>query len=381
MKIAVITSTRADFGLLKNLIIKLKKNFNCKVVGSGTHFSNYYGNTYKEIYDSKIKIDYKISSQINTKSANSISKILSSTLVKTSEVLKKIKPDIVIVLGDRYEILGSSLAAYINRIPLAHIHGGELTYGVLDDAFRHSITKLSQIHFVSNKVYKRRVVQLGENPSSVFIVGGMGVDSIHYNKIVPKQRLEKKLNINFKKKNLIINFHPETMNKNSAKLQIKKLLTSLNKINDTTLIFTMPGAEIENLEVIRSINRFIKKKKFSYFIKSLGQQNYFSLLKVVDGVIGNSSSGLLEVPSFKIPTVDIGERQKGRIASSSVINVDCDIKKIDAAIKKIYDLKYLKIVKKTINPYGKYGASNKIVNILKKVKLKNLVKKEFYDLK
>ncbi len=381
MKIAVITSTRADFGLLKNLIIKLKKNFNCKVVGSGTHFSNYYGNTYKEIYDSKIKIDYKISSQINTKSANSISKILSSTLVKTSKVLKKIKPDIVIVLGDRYEILGSSLAAYINRIPLAHIHGGELTYGVLDDAFRHSITKLSQIHFVSNKVYKRRVVQLGENPSSVFIVGGMGVDSIHYNKIVPKQRLEKKLNINFKKKNLIINFHPETMNKNSAKVQIKKLLTSLNKINDTTLIFTMPGAEIENLEVIRSINRFIKKKKFSYFIKSLGQQNYFSLLKVVDGVIGNSSSGLLEVPSFKIPTVDIGERQKGRIASSSVINVDCDIKKIDAAIKKIYDLKYLKIVKKTINPYGKYGASNKIVNILKKIKLKNLVKKEFYDLK
>ena len=171
------------------------------------------------------------------------------------------------------------------------------------------------------------------------------------------------------------------MNKNSAKVQIKKLLTSLNKINDTTLIFTMPGAEIENFEVIRSINRFIKKKKFSYFIKSLGQQNYFSLLKVVDGVIGNSSSGLLEVPSFKIPTVDIGERQKGRIASSSIINVDCDIKKIDAAIKKIYDLKYLKIVKKTINPYGKYGASNKIVNILKKVKLKNLVKKEFYDLK
>lgn len=381
MKIVIITSTRADFGLLRKLIIKLKKNFICKVIGTGTHFSSFYGSTFKEIDESKIKIDYKISTKINTKNENSISKILSLNIIKTSEILKKIKPDLVIVLGDRYEILGSALATHINRIPLAHIHGGELTYGLLDDAFRHSITKLSQIHFVANPIYKKRVIQLGEHPSSIFTVGGMGVDSIFNNKFYSRNRLSKKLKINFQKKNLIINFHPETLNKNSPKNQIKILLTSLNKLKDTTLIFTMPGAELENSEVIKNIKQFVKKKRYSYFIKSLGQNNYFSLIRIVDAVIGNSSSGLLEVPTFKKPTINLGERQKGRLIAKSVINVEFQIKKIDDAIKKIYDKKFLKTLKKTINPYGKPGASGKIINILKNIKLKNVIKKKFYDLK
>ena len=244
--------------------------------------------------------------------------------LKVQKIFEKLRPDLIILLGDRYEILASAIAAHICCIPIAHIHGGELTNGIIDDAFRHSITKLSQIHFVANKIYKKRVIQLGENPK-VFNVGGMGVDSIKATSTFSKSELEKILNIKFSEKNLLINFHPETLNKNSAKIQTEELLSSLKNLKNTSLFFTMPGAENENLDIIKQIQKFVKKNDDSYFFKSLGHKKYFSFLKIVDGMIGNSSSGLLEMPSFRKATINLGDRQSGRIKSKSVL--DTKIKK------------------------------------------------------
>ena len=325
-KILVITSTRADFGLLKNLINSFKKNkFDCKVLASGTHFSKYYGYTSNEIKSENIKIDFNLKQEIITKNSNGISKIISQFIKQVTIILNKANPDLVVLLGDRYEILGAAVAAHISRIPIAHIHGGELTSGVIDDAFRHSITKMSQLHFVSNKVYRKRVIQLGENPATVHTVGGMGVESIKNTKFLSKKKIEKELKIKFLKKNLLINFHPETLRKGEAKYQVKELIKALKTLKNTCLIFTMPGAEVESKLIVGEIKKFVKNNKNSYYFRSLGQQNFFSILKIVDAMVGNSSSGLLEMPTFKKATLNLGDRQSGRMKSESVI--DTNIKK------------------------------------------------------
>ncbi len=381
IKIATISSTRADFGLLKNLIKKLNRNnFKTRLIATGTHFSRQYGYTYRDILKNKIKIDEKINKKINTSNPLGISKIMSDHIFESSKIFEKLKPDLIILLGDRYEILASAIAAHICCIPIAHIHGGELTNGIIDDAFRHSITKLSQIHFVANKIYKKRVIQLGENPKKVFNVGGMGVDSIKATSTFSKSELEKILNIKFSEKNLLINFHPETLNKNSAKIQTQELLSSLKNLKNTSLFFTMPGAENENLDIIKQIQKFVKKNDDSYFFKSLGHKKYFSFLKIVDGMIGNSSSGLLEMPSFRKATINLGDRQSGRIKSKSVLDTKIKKKNITRSIKKIYSKKFINKIKNCKNPYGDGGASNKIVKILKKMKIKNLINKKFYDI-
>lgn len=381
IKIATISSTRADFGLLKNLIKKLNRNnFKTRLIATGTHFSKQYGYTYRDILKNKIKIDEKINKKINTSNPLGISKIMSDHIFESSKIFEKLKPDLIILLGDRYEILASAIAAHICCIPIAHIHGGELTNGIIDDAFRHSITKLSQIHFVANKIYKKRVIQLGENPKKVFNVGGMGVDSIKATSTFSKAELEKILNIKFSEKNLLINFHPETLNKNSAKIQTQELLSSLKNLKNTSLFFTMPGAENENLDIIKQIKKFVKKNDGSYFFKSLGHKKYFSFLKIVDGMIGNSSSGLLEMPSFRKATINLGDRQSGRIKSKSVLDTKIKKKNITRSIKKIYSKKFINKIKNCKNPYGDGGASNKIVKLLKKMKINNLINKKFYDI-
>ena len=383
MRIFIITSTRADFGLLKNLIIGLKKNkkFKTKLIVTGSHFYSKFGNTFNEIKKSDIKIYKKIKLQFKHDDEISISKIISNSITQTSKVLKKLPPDLLIVLGDRYEIMGSVIAAHICRIPLAHIHGGEVTHGVIDDAFRHSITKMSNIHFVANKIYRKRIIQLGENPKNIYIVGGLGNDSINKTKFFKKKYLEKKLQIKFKKYNFLVTYHPETLNKNSAQKQIQELLYSLVKLKDTSIIFTKPGADIESDIISKRIKKFIKKKNNMYFFDSLGQQNYLSMLKIVDGMIGNSSSGLLEMPYFKKGTINIGSRQSGRVFSKSVINIEMKKNEILNAIKKILSKKFKKNIKKFKNPYGDPGASSKIIQILKKIDLKKVKNKRFFDIK
>ena len=382
MKVCIITSTRADFGLLKHLIFKIKKNkkFILKVMASGTHFSKKYGYTYDEIKESKIKIYKKIICKFNSDNSVGISQVISKCIIESSKIFKAFRPDLVIVLGDRYEILASTISAHLCRIPVAHIHGGEVTQGVIDDAFRHSITKMSHIHFVANAIYKKRVIQLGESPKNVYVVGGLGVDSISKTNLLTKYELEKKFNFKFNATNLLVNFHPETLNKNLAKQQTRELLSALSQLKNTSLIFTMPGADLESQIVIKLIKKFTLKSKNAYFFKSLGQVNYFSFLKQVDGMIGNSSSGLLEMPYFKKGTINIGNRQSGRLISKSIINIKIKKSKIVQAVKKLLSNNFQKNIKNNINPYGNPGASDKIVKILKKIKTKKIINKIFFDI-
>jgi len=381
MNICVVTTNRSDFGLLKNLIIELKNNnFKVQVIAGGTHFSRKFGNTYTEIEGCGVKIDQKIYSKIKSDNAEDISRVFSAHVISSAKIFERLSPELIIVLGDRYEILAVTIAAHISRIPIAHIHGGELTSGLIDDAFRHSITKMSHIHFVANKIYKNRIIQLGENPKNIFVVGGLGVDSIKKIKLLSQTDLEIRLKIKFNKKNLIVSFHPETLNINKAKKQIDELLSALNILKDTTIIFTSPGLDLESQIIVKKIKKFIKKNNNAYYFSSLGQVNYFSILNRVDAVVGNSSSGILEMPTFKKATVNIGDRQSGRLKSSSII--DCKIKKkaITNALKKVYSKNFRNKLKYNKNVYGSFGASTKIVKILKIINLKNILFKKFYDI-
>ena len=263
-----------------------------------------------------------------------------------------------------------------------HIHGGESTFGAIDDAIRHSITKMANFHFVANEIYKKRVIQLGENPKKVINVGGLGVDNIQIKKLFKKKEIEKKLNIKFLKKNLLITFHPETNSLN--KQTIIPMLKALKKLKDTNFFFTIPNADTYNLRILKEIKYFQKKSKNCKIFNSLGIKMYHSLIKLCDAVIGNSSSGMAEVPYFKKPTINIGNRQDGRIRVKSIIDVKMEEKNINNAIKKIFSRNFRLELKNTQSPYGKGGASKKIVDYLQKIKKKDLKKikyKIFFDLK
>ena len=307
MKICIITGTRAEYGLLKKLMHGIKKNkfFQLKIIVTGMHLSKKFGLTYKEIESDGFKIDKKININIKSDTAESIVNSINLGQSGFVKIYKKLKPDLVLVLGDRYEIFAAVTAACFSRIPVAHLHGGEATQGLVDEALRHSITKMSHFHFVAAKEYKNRVIQLGENPKNVYEVGGLGVDNIKNLKLFSKKNLEKELKFKFNKKNLLINFHPETLSSFSSKKQFKEILSSLSSLKDTNLIFTMPNSDWDGRIIFRMIKKFVKKNKNAFSFISLGQLRFFSCLKYIDGMIGNSSSGLLELPTFKKVTINI----------------------------------------------------------------------------
>ena len=380
--IYIVTGSRADYGLLKNLITQINKSnkFELTLIVTGQHLSKKYGNTYKEIKNDFGKSIKFIDIKVNNSEVNSILKSISIGITKVGKYFVSKKPDLLIILGDRYEMLSFAVAALFNKVIIAHIHGGEVTQGAIDDAFRHSITKMSHIHFAANQIYKKRIIQLGENPLHVYSVGGLGIDSISKTNFLTKKELEKKFNFKFNKYNFIINFHPETINKNLAKKQINELLLALSKLNNTNFIFTMPGADLENSVILKEINFFVQKRAHAYFFKSLGQINYFSFLNHVDGMIGNSSSGILEMPYFKKGTINLGNRQLGRLFAKSIINTEIKKNKIEQAVKSILSIKFKKRIKNHINPYGKPGASDRIIKILEKIIIKKVFNKKFFDI-
>ena len=382
MKILIATSSRADFGLLSNLIKDLKKDkiFKVSCLVTGSHFSKTHGSSYKDILKKKIKINDKIFLKNFSFTPKDTLQDIRIILKNASQIFLKNKPEKVLVLGDRYEIFGIAICAYFFRIPIIHIHGGELTNGSLDNDIRHSITKLSNIHFVANKVYQKRVIQLGENPKNIFVVGGLGVDNIKRSKILKKSELLKKLKINIKKKFVLVNFQPEINKKDTIKL-VSETLISLKKLKDTTLLFTAPGMDLHNREIFLLIKRFKKNNKNSYFFENLGSELFYSCMKHSNFMIGNSSSGILEMPSFKKGTINIGDRQSGRLKALSVIDVQPNNKKITKKIDFLFSEKFKKKLKYTKNLYGKSGAIKKIISHLKKIKNKKLVKKNFYDIK
>ena len=381
--IHIISTNRADFGLIKNLIFTLKKNkkFITKFVISGDHIQNNISDSINEIKNLKLKIDYKVGVKQYNYSKSRTELRLSKYINNFSIFFSKKKPDLLIILGDRYEALGICLSAAYNDIPIAHISGGETTLGSHDEFNRHCISKLSTLHFVSKSIYKKRVIQLGEHPSRVFNVGSLFLDSLSHFTFTQKEKLQKKYKFFFSKKNILVTFHPVTNELNSSKKYILEILNSFKKIKDTLFIFTYPNPDLGSIEIINEIKIFVKKNKDrSIIIKSFGQKDYLSTLKHVDAVIGNSSSGLTEVPFFKIPTINLGDRQSGRFLEKTVINCKINKQSILKNIKKIFDdSKKNKNLKITSN--FKNSVSVKIVNILEKTKIKKGYKKKFYDLK
>ena len=382
-KICVVTGSRADYGLLYWFLkfVQKDKNLKLQLVVTGMHLLPIFGTTIKQIIKDGFKINSKVKMLLPSDTPASIAKSVGIGMIKFAEVLKNLKPDVLVVLGDRFELISATYAALIARIPIAHFHGGETTEGVIDEATRHSITKMSHIHFVANKIYKKRVIQLGENPKTVFNVGGPGIDNIKKLKLLNKKELENKLKIKFKKKNILVTFHPVTLEISTAKRQFAELLKVLKKKKDINIIFTKPNADTEGRTIITQIEKFVRENKDrSCCFASLGQVRYLSLLKYVDGVIGNSSSGLLEVPTFKIGTINIGDRQKGRLKAISVIDCKSNYQSIIKAINKLFSKNFKKKLKKTKNPYGQGGASEKAIKIIKKTNFKKLIKKNFYNI-
>ena len=382
-KICVVTGSRAEYGLLYWFMkyIKNEKNLKLQLIVTGMHLAPKFGNTVNKILRDKFKVDRKVKMLLPGDTPVHITKSVGLGMAGFAEALNDLKPNLLVVLGDRFELICATYAALIARIPVAHFNGGELTEGVIDEATRHSITKMSHLHFVANEVYKKRVIQLGENPKNVFNIGGTGIDNINKLKLLSKDQIGNILNIKFKSKNILVTFHPVTLEVSTAKKQFNELLRALKKNKDINLIFTKPNADTDGRTIIKQIEEFVKKNKTrSYCFTSLGQLNYLSLLKYVDGVIGNSSSGLLEVPTYKKGTINIGDRQKGRLQSSSIINCKPNYKSVIKAINILYSSKFQKKLKKTVNPYGKGGASEKAVKILKKINLSNIIKKKFYNI-
>lgn len=384
MKICFVTGSRADYGLLQPLIKKFQydRKFKTSLIVTGTHLSKTHGSTFKEIIKDRISSVHKINLNIKKDQPDDICNYIGSAVKLLSKKLLTIKPDLLIVLGDRYEIFSASTSALVCQIPICHLHGGELTRGAYDNAFRHSISKMAGLHFVASEVYKKRLIQMGEMPNNVYNVGGFGVDLIKKTVFLKKKILEKNLGINFKKKNILVTFHPVTLENNTSQSQFSNLLKSLQKLKNTQIIFTETNSDSYGNIINKMIKKFVKKhKNFSCSYKSMGQINYLSTLKFIDAVVGNSSSGLLEVPSFKIGTINIGDRQMDRLKATSVIDCDPKTKNIDQAIKKLYSKNFLKKLKKTKNPYGNGGATNKTFSIIRYKNLDNLIKKKFFDFK
>jgi len=382
-KVCVVTGGRSDYGILKGLLfaIKADNELQLQLVATGSHFSYALGSTYKEIEGDGFKLSAKIESLMDSDEPSAISKSIGLGLISLSDCFKELDPDVVVILGDRYEIIPAAIAAMMSCIPIAHIHGGEVTIGAIDDSIRHAITKMASLHFVATSVYQKRVLQLGENPENVFNVGSLSVEAIQSMNLLNKRELEESLGIKFANKNILVTMHPETLNYQKSLEDLCELLDALACLKEVKIIFTKANADMGSKVFNEKIKEFTEKNENSVLINSFGQLRYFSCMKYVDAVIGNSSSGILEAPSFAIPTINIGERQGGRICACSVLNIKGKKNEIISAINKIYTRDFKDSLKNIHNPYQKEFTSKNIVEILKNADLKSLVSnKRFLDL-
>jgi GDP/UDP-N,N'-diacetylbacillosamine 2-epimerase (hydrolysing) len=360
--------------------IRDESDLTLQIIATGMHLSPVFGLTYKEIESDGFIIDRKVEILGDSDTPAEIATAMGRGLTGCALAFSELQPDLIVVLGDRFEIFSAVTAALIARIPVAHLHGGEVTVGAFDDALRHSITKMSHLHFVAAEEYRDRVIQLGEDQKSVFLVGGLGVDSIKKLTLLDKKALEESLEIKLDRKSLLITFHPATLEDSSAELQMKELLDVLCDLSDTTLIFTMPNADTGGRILIKMVDEFVTQHSNARAFNSLGQLRYLSCVAQVDGVVGNSSSGLAEVPSFKKGTINIGDRQMGRLHAASVINCSPNQESIKIAIERLYSEEFQALLPYTLNPYGVGGASARIVEIIRDIPLQGIIKKTFHDL-
>lgn len=381
-KICVITGTRAEYGLMRWVMqgIKDDPELTLQVIATGMHLSPEFGLTYLEIEQDGFQIDRKVEMLTSSDTPVGIAKSMGLGLIGFADALNELKPDLIVVLGDRFEIFSAVAAALVARIPVVHLHGGETTQGAFDEAFRHSITKMSHLHFVAAEEYRQRVIQLGEQPERVFLVGGLGVDNIKRMKLLDRTELEASLDFKLGQKNLLITFHPVTLEAETAADQMAELLVALDALQDTQLVFTMPNADTAGRVLIRMVEQFVAQHANARAYTSLGQLRYLSCIAQVDGVVGNSSSGLAEVPSFKKGTINIGDRQRGRLQAASVINCDPTRLSIAVALERLYSADFQAHLNQAHSPYGEGGASKKVVETIKRYAIDGIAKKIFYDL-
>lgn len=380
-KVCVITGSRADYGLLRALLSKIRDDdlLELQLIVTGSHLSRLHGYTVEEITSDGFDIAFQIECLSETDSSVDVAEAMSKVLSGSAQILEKLKPDVILVFGDRFEMLAAAAAAVVARVPIGHIHGGEVTIGAYDDSFRHAITKLASIHFVAVHEAKSRVIQLGEDPRNVHLVGGLGVDSIKSNRLLDLESIQNRLNLTFKKRRIVVTFHPTTLDNESPEHQTRELLAALGELQDTTIIFTGSNADTGGVSMMHQIKEFVDRNDDAHLFPSLGHLVYLSCLSISDGVVGNSSSGLLEAPSFKIGTINIGIRQLGRPKSISVIDSGTSRSQISQALKVLYSDEFRESLNRSTNPYGEGGASERILKILKELSLEKISTKKFFD--
>lgn len=360
--------------------IRNSSDLQLQVIATGTHLSPDFGLTISDIERDCFHIDFRVEMLMSSDTPVGISKSMGLGMIGFADAYAQLKPHLVLLLGDRFEIFTAASAALVANIPLAHLHGGETTEGAFDEAIRHSITKMSHLHFVAADSYRDRVIQLGEDPQRVFMVGGLGVDGLSKIKLLEKGPLEAELDFKFGPRNLLITFHPVTLEPGSAGRQMQELLLALDKLKDTHLIFTIPNADPDSRVLFDMLAAYVEDRPNAKVYTSLGQILYLSALAQVDAVVGNSSSGLTEAPSLKKGTVNIGDRQRGRLRAASVIDCEPTAASIELAFERLYSLSYQASLPDTVSPYGTAGASDKILQILRTYPMSGILKKTFYDL-
>jgi len=380
-RVCVVTGTRAEYGLLRWVMegIRESSSLDLQLIVTGMHLSPEFGLTAEGIEADGFVIDKRVEMLMSSDTPVGVTKSMGLAMIGFADAFADLKPDLLLVLGDRYEIFAAASAAMIARIPIAHIHGGEVTEGAFDDAMRHSISKMSHLHFVAADQYKNRVIQMGEAPNRVFLVGGLGVDVIKQTPTLSRKELEETLDFELQPRNLLITFHPVTLENQTSERHINELLAALRDLHDTGLIFTLPNADTDGRIVSARISEFCNNHRSAKEFVSLGQERYLSCIQHFDGVIGNSSSGLTEVPSYKKGTVNIGDRQRGRLKAQSVIDCEPDEASIKIALDRLFSESFRADLSSVENPYGTGGASKRIVEILDRVEIDALLKKGFWN--
>lgn len=383
-KICIFTGTRAEYGIMSRLfrLIQDDSELQLQIIATNMHLSPEFGLTYKEIEADGFYINKKVEMLLSSDTPNGTLKSMGLAVIGFADALEDLKPDLAVILGDRYEMLAAAETCLIYKIPVAHLYGGEITEGAYDDTIRHCITKLSHLHFTSTEEYRQRVIQLGESPNKVWYVGALGVDNIRNEKIMSLPELEDSLQFNLGKKFLVVTFHPVTMETSTAAEQCDNLLTALAEVNgEYQILFTLPNSDTDGRIIIKKIKDYVYEHSGKAIaVTSLGKKRYYSALKHATAVVGNSSSGISEAPTFSIPTLNIGNRQLGRTRSESIVDVPATLDGIKLGLQKVLSREFICKAKQTVNPYEKENTLINIFNILKTYPLEGLIQKTFYNL-
>ncbi len=382
-KICVITGSRAEYGLLSGLMKAVQNDpeLQLQIVATNMHLSPEFGLTYREIEKDGFTIDKKVEMLLSSDTAVGTTKSVGLGMISFADAFEDLNPDLIVILGDRYEMIAVASAALFHKIPLAHLHGGEITEGAYDDCIRHAISKMSHLHFTSTEVYRKRVIQLGEQPERVFNVGAIGIENIKHVPVMSKDELEASLDFKMGDKCIIVTYHPVTLEDNSAEQQSEALLSALDTHEDYKIIFTYPNSDTNGRIIIEKINEYVTAHpENAKAWPSLGLKRYLSALHYATAAVGNSSSGIIEVPSFGIPTLNIGDRQKGRIAAESVLNCEATESAIKEGLNIILSNDFIAKAKQAQNPYEGANTTEEILNIIKTYSLDNIIEKHFYDI-